>query len=495
MSRTQTMRRTIPVLLAMLCASCGQPEAEQQPPNILWVNIDDQSPWYGAYGDELAQTPNIDALAATGIVFERAYAPSPVCGPSRSSVITGNYNIRIGAHDMRSGRVPEYQIHLPEGATTVPELFREAGYETYNAGKDDFNFSYQRADLYSIYDPPAEQTGGKNYKGDPGSGDWRDVAAGRPFFGQVQISGGKAVDAELPAKLETLGYTPVSEAAVRVPPQYPDIPAVRQQIAGHYNSIMQSDHELGQIIDRLKTDELWQNTVVIIFSDHGSDLPRSKEYLYHEGLHVPLIIAAPGMQGVVVPGSRRSDIVNLMDIAATSLALAGLDVPEYMDAENLFADDYARDYIFSSADRMSNVIDRVRSVMGERFHYIRNFYTDRPLMNWGYREMWGLHDPDKFASIKIRRLYEAGALTPEQAAPYGPRVAEELYDLQADPDEVVNLADDPEYAAVLVEMRSQLSAWIEDTDDKGQYPRSAAAMKEITDRFPAEWLKSPEFRK
>ncbi|MGI9219616.1 MAG: sulfatase family protein [Woeseiaceae bacterium] len=482
-------------LLAMLCASCGQPEAERLPPNILWVNIDDQSPWYGTYGHELAQTPKIDALAETGVVFERAYAPSPVCAPSRSSVITGNYNIRIGAHDMRSGRVPEYQIHLPEGATTVPELFRDAGYETYNAGKDDFNFTYQRADLYSIRDPELESAGGKNYKGGHGSGDWRDVPDGKPFFGQVQISGGKAVDAELPAKLEALGYTPVNVEAVRVPPQYPDIPAVRKQIAGHYNSIMQSDHELGQLIERLKTEGLWQNTVVIIFSDHGSDLPRSKEYLYHEGLHVPLIIAAPGMQNVVAPGSRRSDIVNLMDISATSLALAGLDAPEYMDAENLFADDYSRDYVFSSADRMSNVIDRVRSVMGERFHYIRNFYTDRPLMNWGYREMYGLYDPDAFSSIHVRRMYEAGELTPEQAAPYGPRVAEELYDLQTDPDEVVNLAENPEYEAVLVEMRAQLSAWIEDTDDKGQYPRSAAAMKEVTDRMPADWLKSPEFAK
>ena len=270
---------------------------------------------------------------------------------------------------------------------------------------------------------------------------------------------------------------------------------MRQHIADHYNSVLRTDHQVGQIIERLQADGLWENTVVFLFSDHGSDLPRSKEFLYNEGLHVPLIVIAPGMQDVVKPGTRRSDIVNLMDVAATSLGLAGLDAPAFMDSKDMFAEDYSRDYVFSSSDRMSNVIDRVRSVMGDRYHYIRNFMTDRPLMNWGYREMWGLQDPDAFSSIHIRQLYEAGKLTPEQSAPYGPRVAEELYDLQNDPDEVVNVAGDPDYETVLNTMREQLATWIEDTDDKGQYPRSAAAMKEITDRFPEAWLQSPEFRK
>ena len=434
------------IAFAGLFAACDQPRDIDPPQNILWINIDDQSPWYGAYGDTLAQTPVIDSLAEQGVIFERAYASSPVCAPSRTAIITGSYAIRTGTHDMRSGRVPEYQIHLPEGVVTVPELFRQAGYETYNAGKDDFNFTYQRADLYSIRDEAAEATAGKSYKGGRGSGDWRDVPVGRPFFGQIQVSGGKSVDDDLPGRLEALGYKPVMPVDVRVPPQYPDIPAVRRHIAGHYNSIMQTDHQVGQQIDRLKADGLWDNTVVFLFSDQGSDLPRSKEYLYSEGLHVPLIVVAPGAQDTVRPGTRRSDLVNLMDVSATSLALAGVEVPEFMDAKDLFAADYSREYVFSAADRMSNVIDRVRSVMGERYHYIRNFNTDRPLMNWGYREMVGLKDPDAFSSIKVRRLYEAGELTPAQAAPYGPRLAEELYDLQSDPDEVVNLAGDPRYA-------------------------------------------------
>ncbi len=476
-----------------LCAKVYSNAKVKNRPNILWIYVDDQSPWYGAYGDKLAQTPVIDAIAEQGILFENAYAPAPVCAPSRSTIITGNYAIRIGAHDMRSGRVPEHQILLPDGVTPLPVLFRQAGYETYNAGKDDFNFTYDRADLYSVRDLAAEKKNMKSYKGGQGSGDWSQVASEKSFFGQMAVSGGKATDDQLSDRLKNWGYKPISPEEVNVPAQYPDILPVRKQIAGHYNSIMQTDHKVGEQIARLKADGLLDQTVVFLFSDHGSDLPRSKEYLYREGLHVPLVVFAPGLQEIVQPGVRRSDIVNLMDIAATSLALADINIPANMDSKDLFAPNYSREFVFSSADRMSNVIDRVRSVMGERYHYIRNFMTDRPLINWGYREMVGLSNPDLFSSIHVRRLYEAGKLTPAQAAPFGPRVAEELYDLKTDPDEINNLANDPRHTQVRALMRAALEKWIQDTDDKGQYPRSAAALKEVKDRLPESWLKSPEF--
>jgi hypothetical protein len=136
--------------------------------------------------------------------------------------------------------------------------------------------------------------------------------------------------------------------------------------------------------------------------------------------------------------------------------------------------------------------------MGERFHYIRNFLPDRPLFNWGAYELIAFgRDPEgKTTSLMaMRRMAESRELEGAQIAPYGKRVAEELYDLKKDPDEVNNLAADPAYKEQLTKMRKALLYWIEDTDDKGQYPRSAAAMQEITDRFPADWLKGPEFFK
>lgn len=502
----------------------AEPTSASMRQNVLWIAIDDQSPWYGTYGDNTVATPNIDQLAAEGVVFERAFAPTPVCSPTRSAMVTGSYSIRLGTHDHRSGRVDGYQIKLPEGFQTVPELFRSAGFETYNEDKDDFNFSYKRSDLYSL---------GNNHRGSVIQGktkkvmaaatksstdksrkesdqaqaraqrapeavaenfNWRTVAEGKSFFGQMAIAGGKGI-VNILSELESKGLEPVFKEAITVPAQYPDIPQVREHIANHYNSILRTDYQLGQVVSALKAEGLWNNTAIFLYSDHGSDLPRSKEFCYVEGLHVPLIIVAPGLPEVVKPGARRSDLVNLMDIAATSLALAGLDVPEHMDARNVFASGFARPVVFSSADRMSNVIDRVRSVMGDRYHYIRNFYTDRPLMNWGHREMLALADPEATSFLMIRRLAEEGRLTDVQALPYGPRVSEELYDLDQDPNELVNLAADPAFRSVLESKRAYLDAWLKDTDDKAQYPRSAAAMKEILDRFPESWLRSPEFSK
>ena len=500
-----------PVAVVML-ALCTCSAIADNRPNILWVDIDDQSPWYGVYGDDTVATPNIDALAREGVVFERAYVAVPVCAPSRSAMITGGYPIRLGTHDMRSGRVPEYQIHLPDNIKTVPELIRQAGYETYNSHKDDYNFTYNRTDLYSFGSPMVNSPGsmgegtgsGKvignmpasdGWKGLRGEGHWRDVTRGVPFFGQMSVPGGKGV-ASIEKELRALGLEPVDPAKVRVPAQYPDIPQVRKHVADHYNSIMRTDHRVGEIVQELKDDGLWGNTVIIFYSDHGSDLPRSKEFVYEEGLHIPCIVAAPGLENLIKPG-RRDDPINLMDIAATTLALAGVDVPETMDAKDLFASDYEeREFIYSSADRMSNVIDRTRSVIGKRYHYIRNFMLDRPLYNWGHREMVSsMRDPEgKTTSfMALRRLAEAGKLEGVHAAPYGKRVAEELYDLDNDPDEVVNLAGDPAHQKQLEKMRGLLDDWIKDTDDKGQYPRSEGAIAEILGRFPPEWLQSPEF--
>ena len=534
-----SMRTTLVMLLLAILPL----PAFSERPNILWIDIDDQSPWYNVYGDKTVSTPNLDALANEGVVFERAYAASPVCAPSRSAMITGVYPIRVGTHDMRAGRVPDYQIHLPKEITTVPEIMRKAGYETYNAHKDDYNFAYDRRNLYSFGNPmhpyspgsrddearksdskkggykavskkqlmemgfTAEKadkmlaelnkdkgTGKVNYKGLRGNGSWRDVKEG-PFFGQLSIPGGKSVE-KINEQLRSYGLQPVDPADVRVPAQYPDIPQVRQHVADHYNSVQRTDHKVGELVQQFKDEGLWGNTVFILYSDHGSDLPRSKGYVYKEGLHIPFIIAAPGMD--IIGSGGRSDLVNLMDIAATTLGLAGIEIPEFMDAKDIFAKDYHRDYIYSSSDRWGNVIDRARSVTGEQFHYIRNFKLDRPLFNWGAYEMVAkMRDPDGTTTslMAMRRMADEGKLQGAQMAPYSERVAEELYDLKNDPDEVNNLAADPAYQKQLIKMRKALLYWIADTNDKGQYPRSSGAMREITDRFPPDWLKSSEFRK
>ena len=458
-------------------------------PNVLWIHVEDQHPWSGTYGETMVATPNIDALARAGGVFERAYAAAPVCSPSRSANITGVYPIRAGTHDHRSGRVPGNRIHLAEGMSTVPELFRRHGYATFNNGKDDYNFTYDRGALYSIGTRPNEAVG---WKGASGDGDWRGAPEGVPFFGQIGTLGGTALG-RVEAALKAAGAAAVDPATVAVPPQYPDLPGLRDAIATHLDTMVDTDNRVGEIVARLKADGLWENTVVVLFSDHGSNLPRSKEFCYDEGLKVPLIVAAPGLTDIVPPGTRRGDLVSLMDIAATSLALAGIPVPETMDSRNVFGrPDYRRAYVFSSHDRMSNTIDRVRSVMGPRFHYIRNFMTDRPLYQFGYREMGALQQRGHYLNT-MRRMFADGTFTAAQALPYGRRPAEELYDLASDPHELVNLVEDPAHRAPLDEMRGALTGWIEATGDRAQQPRSAAAMREVTERYPEDWLRGPEF--
>lgn len=472
-------------LLATL-ATFHVASAAENRPNVLWIYIEDQNPWFSNYGHELVHTPNMDALARAGVQFERAYAAVPVCSPSRSALITGCYPIRLGTHDQRSSRTAEFEIHLPSGLRTVPEIFREAGYATFNRGKDDYNFIYDREELYSVGGVIDDH----GWKGPVGGGDWRDVPEGVPFFGQYQWSGGKHASGNgLAARLEMIGAKPIDPASVKVPPQYPDIPEIRTAIADHLGTMLMTDHEVGELVARLKEDGLWDNTIIFLFSDHGSALPRGKEFCYAEGLHVPLLVVAPGMTGTVRPGTHRSDLAALLDVSATSLALAGLEVPEYMDARNLFSSDYKREYVFSSADRMSNTIDHVRSVMGERYHYIRNFMTDRPLLQWGHREM--LNFPE---FVKTREMFDREELTAVQAAPYGPRPTEELYDLEKDPHEVTNLAATLKYEKQLEKMRGALEEWIADTDDKGQYPRSDAALREVLERYPEDWLRGPEFQ-
>ena len=481
-------------LLTILAVSIAQGNTEKKL-NVLWLIIDDQSPWHSIYGNDLVKTPHIDKLANRGVLFTRAYSESPVCSPSRSALITGSHAIRLGTHDHRSSRTKENQIFLPENFKTAPEVFRENGYETYNSGKDDYNFFYKKSDLYSIMDSKVENKLAKYGKSGQGSGDWSDIKSQKPFFGQVRVSGGKDVGDQLPDLLAKSGYPVVKASQVTVPPQYPDIHEMRYNIAMHMNSVMQTDIEIGKILSRLERDGLTDKTIIFVFADHGSDLPRSKEFCYSEGLHVPLIISVPESIEGIESGTVRGDLVSLIDVTGTSLGLTNQNIPESMDTLNVFDKSYNREYVFSASDRSANVIDRVRSVMGKRYHYIKNYKLDRPLFNYGHREMMAIDYPDsKYGYFaKLRSMYEDGLLNEIQATPFGDRTAEELYDLQNDPNETVNLASDKNHTEELIAMRVALAGWIEETGDKGAIKRSSKSLVEAVGRIPPHWLKSPEF--
>lgn len=440
-------------------------KADKDHPNILWIYVEDTNDWMSCYGDEVVETPNIDKLAEGGIRFDRAYMTSGVCSPTRSAIITGMYQTSIGAHEHYSSfsmwRGNKMEVWDPNhlGIRTLPEIFKAAGYFTFNEGKDHYNFVYSDEDLY-------DQKGDKmGFKGARQGTEWSGIEDDRPFFGQIQLTGGKYSN---PDKL-------VDASEVSVPPYYPDHTAYREEIAHHYNTILELDEIMGDIIQRLKEDGLYDNTIIFFFSDHGMRLPRHKQFLYEGGIRVPFILSGPGIS----EGKVRDDLVSSIDISATTLALAGIDIPDHMQGMNMLAEDYHRDYVIAARDRCDFTIDRIRAVVTGRYKYIRNFMTDRPYMQSNYRDDWE-------AMQLLKEMYKNGELNEVQSAFASEfRPAEELYDLWEDPYETNNLVHSykREHAIELAKHRDILYKWILETDDKGRFPESDDALKAVIDRW------------
>ncbi len=444
-------KRLYPILIALL-ASATLSAAER--PNILWIIIDDMSANLSCYGETLIETPHIDQLASEGTLFTQAFVTAPVCSTNRSAFITGMYQTTIGSHQHRSGR-GELKIHLPDGVRPIPELFQEAGYYTAitgwpnrnrdTMGKTDYNFEWDKA----MYDGP----------------DWNKRAADQPFFAQIHLPGGKhrgksrADFKRLSGRVAELLGDSVDPAEVTLPAYYPNLPTLREDWAAYLDSVRLTDSFVGEIVQRLKDEGDFENTVILFMTDHGISHARGKQFLYEEGIHVPLVIAGPGIEA----DKRRDDLVEHIDIAALSLGLAGIEMPSKMQARDILADDYQeRSAIFSARDRCDETVERMRCIRTERFKYIRNYYPARPhLQPNRYKDA-------KDIIIAMRAANAAGELDEVQQLLFAPtRPKEELYDLKNDPLEVNNLADDPKYAKRLESLSKRLDNWIKRTKDQG----------------------------
>ena len=439
-----------------------------QRPNIVWIFVEDMNDWMGCYGDNTVPTPNIDDIAKRGILFDRAYMPAGVCSATRSAIALGAMQTSLGVHNHRSSRrrTPGEEHFLPEGVKTVYEILRDNGYyvSSQGANKNDFNFIF---DVKALYD----HNGGKIKQPR-----WRGRETDQPFFAQIQLYGGKNSGKVQPR---------TDPAQVEVMPYYPDHEIIRKEIAHHYDCIKQTDQEVGRVLQALEKDGLMENTIVFFWTDHGMRLPRHKQWLYEGGIKVPLVVAGPGLAQAAV----REDLVSGIDITVTTLALAGIDKPEWMEGRDLFAENYEpRDYVVSARDRCDYTIERVRAVTTKRYKYLRNFLTDRPFMQPQYR------DGKPFVEVP-RQLYKEGKLNEVQSFMWSEtRVPEELYDLENDPHEIVNLVDSPEHAAVLKEHRDILEKWIQETDDQGQYPESIDSLRGVFKRWRKKAV-NPEYDK
>jgi len=439
------------------CAAFGvnANAAEQERPNIVWVVVDDMSCDFGYQGQELVKTPHVDRLAKEGVVFSNAYVTAPVCSTSRSAMITGMYQTTIGSHNHPMGR-GTVKHYLPDPVRPIPELFKEAGYYTSNSnpgltnfGKADYDFVWDRKRLYD-------------------GADWSGRKPGQPFFAQVQLFGGKFRNvprqyARVEKELDNL----VTLDQVSIPPYYPDNAVFRKDWAEYLNSVQFTDKEVGRIIQRLKEDEVLDNTIIIFMTDHGISQARGKQFVYDEGAKIPFVVWAPGR---VESETTRDELISHIDMAATSLYFAGIEIPEYMQARPLFGPQaQPREFVVTARDRCDETVERIRGIRKGHYKYIRNFYPKRPHLQPNiYKDKKPFMQP-------LRDLHAEGKLNEIQSLLFAEtRPEEELYNLSEDPWEIHNLADNPKYLDKLREMRAILANWIIESDDQGRFPESEA---------------------
>ncbi len=453
------------ILLIAILPSLDAAETNERP-NVLWFVVDDMSANFSCYSEKLIETPNVDRLAREGTRFANAFVTAPVCSPCRSAMITGMYQTSIGAHHHRSGR-GELKIHLPDGVVPVPKLFQQAGYYTCigdglleasgtagkkgkrNAsafGKTDYNFEWDAG----IYD----------------SADWAGRKPGQPFFMQVQLLGGKLRGGtdesaqKLLARAKQEFGTSTDPDSVMLPPYYPRDPVLLRDWAAYLDSVRFTDQHVGDVIARLEKEEILDNTLIIFMTDHGISHARGKQFLYNEGTHVPFIVRGPG----IAQGEVRSDLIEHIDMAAISLAAAGIKIPARMQGRNVFAKDYKpRTAVFAARDRCDETVERLRSVRTDRFLYIRNFYPKRPhLQPNAYKD-------GKSIVQTLRSLHDRGQLSPltDSLLFSSTRPAEELYEWTTDMWQVTSLAEDASHQETLQQLRVQLDQWMIDTNDHG----------------------------
>ncbi len=231
---------------------------------------------------------------------------------------------------------------------------------------------------------------------------------------------------------------------------------------------------MGDALDELRANGLLENTVVFFFSDHGMRMTRNKQFLYDGGLHVPLIIVDFRTTDSSDAGTANDALVSGLDLGTSALAVAGIEIPDYMEGINFLTQDFpGREYVISTRDRADFTIDRIRSVRSRRFKYIRNFMTDRPSSQPTYMDVDGV----EFVQV-MRQLFADGELNPEQARFFSAeRPAEELYDLDADPFELNNLVTNATFESTRKQYATVLDDWIAQTGDRGQFPEDVEGLK------------------
>ena len=448
-------------IYAACCVTSSMSYAKEAPherPNFVWFMAEDISKHYlSLYNDgkEGVATPNVEKLAAEGIVFNNAYCNAPVSSAARSTLITGCYAPRLGVSFHRKLQ----KMPMPEGLNMFPSYLRKAGYHTSNATKTDYNCFLDKT-AWDVVE-------GK-------IGEWRNRPDKRKPFFHVYTNA-VTHEGKLQFKKNAVKEVPVhnNPASVTIHPYHPDTELFRYTYATFYDRIQDSDTALGELIEMLKTDGELDNTFVFYFGDNGGSLPGTKGYTTEGGLQVPLVVYVPRKWREFLPvkvGQRVDGFVSFMDLGPTLLHLAGITVPEGIDGTPFLGEDISlkqlndRDEVYGYGDRFDELYAFNRTVRKGRFKYSRNFQP------YHSKSLYALYRYKQAAFREWKELYAKGMLNEIQKRFFEPQGAEELYDLSVDPYETKNLATVPVYRSTLENLRILLKGKLLEENDLGFYP-------------------------
>ena len=425
-----------------LLSACGFAllAAEEPRPNFIFLISDDISQEdHGCYGHPVIKTPRIDDLAAKGMRFDNAYLAISSCSPSRCSIITGRYPHNTGA--------PELHSRLPDDQIRFPELLRKTGYHTALSGKNHMFGNKDRAfDLITH--------GG----GAGGSDDWvkllRERPKDKPFFFWFA-----AYDAH--RGWDITGHAPTYDPAdVVVPPYNADTPATREDFTNYYHEVSRFDHFVGLVRDELERQGVLDNTFLVVATDNGRPFPRAKSRLYDSGIKTPWVVHFPKL---IQAGAVTRSFVSSIDLSATCLELAGVDVPESVQGRSFLPilkdpDATVREVIF--AEQNWHVYrNHSRLVRWEDFAYIRNNFPNQI-------NICAESDLTYPAGREIWQAHAAGKTTEKHWQTFAnPCPEEELYNVVEDPHQLTNLAGQTKYVAQLETARNALARWTQETGD------------------------------
>ncbi len=452
-------------------------------PNFLFVTAEDICPNLGCYGDPNARTPNLDHFAANGVRFDHVFSIHPCCSPSRSCLATGVYPTRLGTMQHR-GRVKV----SPEEVRCMTSLLREDGYYCFNGMKGghyktDYNFTPQ--------DQPWDKEGSIEIE-------WRNRLPGQPFFGQVNLVQTHQSQYGRRKPGTPLGLGAHNPAGIVLPSYHPDTPAVRTIWAEYHDRMTSMDEDFSAFLRMLDEDGLADDTIVIFLGDNGMGIPAGKVWLWDQGLHVPMIIRFPEKWKHLSPvpdGEACKRLISFVDFAPTILALAGISLPAYMQGIPFLGSPSTaeREYAYAARDYHEAAdFDFSRAVRNKRFHYIRNFF---PHLGWDAMPYsW---DRAPYMLEEWRQRAEAGQLIVDTRLAcffMNGKPVEELYDMEHDPDQMNNLADDPDYREVLHHLRGQCGQWIVQNNDLGllsQYEMYTRSERDTPYKMGADPKRNP----